>query len=281
MSCNRATPLGLLLAPVPAVALGALVMAGAGLPVATWLANVVAMLLGLLIAGAAWTRRGAGTDARVPPGWVIAFGLALLGATLLSPGTAGVHRWVTLGPLRLHAGALLLPPLLDFLWGARWAVSVVAAFTTLLVLLLQPDAAQACSFCAGWIALASARRGRGAQGVMLVSLALAGASLIRSDPLGPVAHVEGILGMAAAQGLWLAGGCLFALALLPLALLWCLRRPLGWALALYTTGTLAAAWLGDHPVPILGYGVSPILGYYLLAAASAHPRPVPSLQGVQ
>jgi len=53
------------------------------------------------------------------------------------------------------------------------------------------------------------------------------------------------------------------------------------ALALHTTGTLAAAWLGDHPVPILGYGVSPILGYYLAAAAYADPRPVPSLQGVQ
>ncbi len=204
---------------MPAVAIGALVMAGADLPAATSRSNVAAMLLGLLIAGVAWARRGVATQACVPLRWVIAVGLALLGATLLSPGTEGVHRWVPLGPLRLHAGALLLPPLLVVLGGARWVVSVVAAFTALLVLLLQPDAAQAGSFCAGWIAPALARRGRGAPGVMLASLAIAGASLIRSDPLGPVPHVEGILGLAAAEGPWWAGGGLLALALLPLSFL--------------------------------------------------------------
>jgi hypothetical protein len=167
----------------------------------------------------------------------------------------------------------MLPALLVVLAEARWVVSVVAAFTALLVLLLQPDAAQATSFCAGWIALAAARRERGAMGVMLAGVAIAVASLFRSNPLGPVPHVEGILGMAAAQGWVMAGGSLLSVAALPLAFMLCCERPLGFALAVYTAGTLCAAGLGDYPVPMLGYGVSPILGYYFAVAAGAAPQP--------
>ncbi|MHB1193828.1 MAG: hypothetical protein ACYC6F_12365 [Longimicrobiales bacterium] len=264
--------IGLLLAPAPAIAIGVLVMRGAGLPPGTWLSNVAAALLGVLVAGAALARRRGATPGRGSLRWALPVGLALLGTTLLVPGTEGVHRWLPLGPLRLHAGALVLPPLLVVLGGAPWVMSVVAAFTALLVLLLQPDAAQAASFCAGWIALAAARRERAAPGVMLAGVAIAVASLFRLDPLGPVPHVEGILGMAATQGSVMAAGGLLSLAALPLAFMLCLERPVGFALAAYTAGTLCAAWLGNYPVPMLGYGVSPILGYYFAVAAGAAPQ---------
>ncbi len=55
---------------------------------------------------------------------------------------------------------------------------------------------------------------------------------------------------------------LLSLVSLPLALVLFLERRFGIVLALYTVGTLIAAWLGNYPVPILGYGVSPVLGYY-------------------
>lgn len=68
--------------------------------------------------------------------------------------------------------------------------------------------------------------------------------------------------MAAAQGLLLTVAAVASLAVLPLALAWFLDRHVGLVLATYTTVTLIAAWLGHHPVPVLGHGVSPILGYY-------------------
>lgn len=278
MNRSRAQAVGLLAAPVPALAIGVLVMRMADLPGSIWLANLAAALVGVLVTGAALAWRRVATPTRSPLGWAVPLGVVLLATTLVAPGTEGVHRWIPIGSLRLHAGALFLPTLLVALWRAPWVGSVVAAFTILLILLLQPDAAQAAAFCAGWTALVAWRRGRGTPGVMLAGIAMALASLFRLDPLGPVPHVEGIVGVAAAQGLVYAGGGLLALAVLPLAFLLILERPLGVALAAYTAGTLTGAWLGHHPVPILGYGVSPILGYYLAAAACAASSPGPWLR---
>ena len=120
--------------------------------------------------------------------------------------------------------------------------------------------------------------------VALGSVALVTASVLRLDPLEPVAHVEGIVGMASAQGMAWAGLGLLSLAVLPLALFWGLQRPVGLSLGAYLAGMLAAAALGDHPVPVLGYGVSPILGYYAAlvvhaALGSGHPAPGPTPRG--
>jgi hypothetical protein len=174
----------------------------------------------------------------------------------------GVHRWVPLGPVQIHAGALLLPPLLVTLLEAPWITAVVCAFAVLVVLLLQPDAAQAASFCAAWIVIAAVRREKRVTGVIGGSILLAAASLLRGDPLDPVRHVEGIVGMAADQASGLAVAALASLVVLPLALAFFLERRVGRVLATYTAVQLIAAWFGNHPVPVLGYGISPILGYY-------------------
>jgi hypothetical protein len=172
-----------------------------------------------------------------------------------------------LGPLEVHVGAVLLPSLLVFLTYLAWAPTVAVAALTLTVLLLQPDAAQAASFAAGWGVWAGMRRGRAAAAPIAAAVILAGATWLRHDPLEPVAYVEGIVGVAAGQGAILGAASLFALALLPVPFLLNPKHQVGKALAVYMAGTLVAAWLGNYPVPVLGYGVSPILGYYLAVVA--------------
>lgn len=254
---------GALLAPVAPLAVGVVIMRGEGLPPGIWALNLAAAAVGLSIAvlalvwGGRVIRSGGGLR------WsVLLVGVALLGATLTAPGTEGVHRWLPLGPVQIHAGAVLLPPLLVALLESPWISAVAGAFVVLVVLLLQPDAAQAASFGAAWLCLVAFRREKGAIAVMIASVVLAAASLVRADPLSPVPHVEGIVGLAAAQGPALAVAALASLAALPLAQAMLLERRVGLVLATYTAGLLVAAWLGDHPVPVLGYGVSPILGYY-------------------
>lgn len=271
-SLERAVPEGiLLLAPLPALSIGILVMSSAGLAPSIWMANGAAALVGVLAALAAWAWRRLAGRGPVPLSWLLPSALVLLGATLMAPGVQGVHRWLPVGPVQLHAGALLLPPLLVALSRARWVPSVAVAIMSSIILLLQPDAAQAASFAAGWVVLAvtePGRTGRGRRGMIVAVAALAAASLLRTDPLGPVPHVEGIVGMAAAKGLpWAAAG-VASLLVVPASLAWSRGRP-ETALAAYTITTLFAAWLGHHPVPILGFGVSPILGYYLALTALA------------
>jgi hypothetical protein len=185
----------------------------------------------------------------------------------MAPGVEGVHRWLGLGPVKIHVGAVLLPSLLVFLTDLDWAPSVAVAFLTLTVLLLQPDAAQAASFGAGWGVWIVMRRGRGAAAPIAATVILAGAAWLRHDPLEPVAYVEGIVGVAIGQGALWGATSLCALALLPVPFLFDREHRAGAALAAYMTAAVLAAWFGDYPVPVLGYGVSPVLGYYLAVAA--------------
>jgi cell division protein FtsW (lipid II flippase) len=253
------------MAPLPALTIGLVVMSRAGVPAGIWLRNVAATLVGVLVVVAALRYRS--SSSRALPRWLCALGLALLGVTLMTPGVAGVHRWVGLGPLDVHVGAVVLPSLLVFLTDLDWALTVPVAALTMTVLLLQPDAAQASSFAAGWGVWAGMKRGRTAAAPITAAVIFAGATWLRNDPLQPVAYVEGIVGVAASQGAILGVASLLALALLPIPFFLNPKHQAGTALAVYTAGTIVAAWLGNYPVPVLGYGVSPILGYYLAVVA--------------
>ncbi len=260
----------LLLAPLPALAIGLLVMWRAGVTPLLLQLNLAAAVAGataMLVA----VRRGS-TASQMKPAAVrrgIAVGLVLLAASLLIPGPEGIRRWLPLGPLQIHVAAVVLPPVLVLLGAAGRRVSIVAALVTASVLLLQPDAAQAAAFALGWSTLVARAPGRVPVVAIVCVLAVGVLTLLRADTLQPVPHVEGIVGLAAGQGTpWLVAG-LAALALLPAAFLSSGSRPAGAALAAYMACTLVAAWLGHYPVPVMGYGVSPILGYYLGAWLSA------------
>lgn len=181
-----------------------------------------------------------------------------------------------LGPVRLHAAAVLLPLLLAALPAlARvrgWWASALAAAGVALALFLQPDAAQATAFAAGAVVLllpgAGGRLPRLA-GLLPLPL-LAGLAWRRADPLAPVPHVEEIVGLAAGLGAGWGVAAAAALALLPVPFLLAGRGAgsrAGLALGAYVAVTCLAPFAGSFPVPVMGYGVSPILGYLLGAGA--------------
>lgn len=265
----RHSPLLYLLAPVPPLVLGLLVMRRADVPAALWGQNVAAWAVGTLVVLGLWRTRGS------PPrdGWAgVIAGLALgtLAATLFAPGMEGVHRWVPLGPVRLHASALLLPLLLlamDRLARVRgWWVAALVASGATWVLVLQPDAAQATAFAAASSILLLPGAGRRPlRLICILGLAvLAGVAWLRRDPLAPVPYVEDIVGLAAGLGTGWAVAAVISLMLLPMPFFLAGRgtaRGIGVALSAYVAITLAAPFVGDFPVPVMGYGMSPILGY--------------------
>ena len=263
------------LAPLPAVLIGLRVMAVAHVPTGIWLQNVAAVGAGLLVLWAVrqtrWRRERPGT---LMPWTVIAAAVVLMALTPLAPGVQGVHRWLPVGPIQLHAGALLAPALLVAVGEVGPKAALCVGVVTLAIFVAQPDRAQAASFAAGWLALTWPRRDTASKAARVVIALLAVGSILRTDPLMPVPYVEGIVGLAAEQGIGLAVAGVLALAILPIAVGLLPARRAAIAVATYLTCALIAPGFGPYPVPILGYGMSPILGYYLGVAGLAMVAPL-------
>lgn len=259
--------LRLLLAPLPAIVVGVVVMSGGGVPARAWGQDVaVAVLSTALVLAMPRDRRASPSPATAFA--LVATCVALLAAALLHAGVDGVRRWVAAGPVQLHAGAIVLLPMLVLLPPLGRTDSRIVALVTLCILWLQPDAAQAGAFAVAWSVGEWGARGRAALPVVAIAILLAVACALRADPLLPVAHVEGILGMATQQGIGWGVLAALSLTLPPLAWLRSSDRQQGAVIAAYITVTALAPLLGNFPVPYLGYGVSPIIGYFLAVAVA-------------
>jgi hypothetical protein len=77
--------------------------------------------------------------------------------------------------------------------------------------------------------------------------------------------VEGIVGLAAALGTGWGIAAVASLLLLPIPFIAARGRGdgrLGLAFGTYVAVTILAAGVGHFPVPVLGQGASPIIGYF-------------------
>ncbi|CAN5169885.1 hypothetical protein BH09PSE2_BH09PSE2_24700 [soil metagenome] len=233
---------------------------------------------------------------RMPGGWVRwALLLAPLGlaATFVAPGLSGVHRWVAAGPISFKMAELLLATFVVAAASGRasFVVRLICTLAVLLLLIAQPDASQAVAVAGGAIAAIlksgapSLRRALACVGIAVV----AALALSRPDPLAPVPRVEGVLQLAAAYSHLLAAAAVVALGVSASAPL-VLRSSAGAAsaaavgLSAYFALAALAPLLGAFPVPLMGLGVSPILGAWLgfgslmsLAAAEGKGRPATSI----
>lgn len=262
---SRRLLLGFGAASLGATLIGAVICALADVPAGLWARNLAAWVVGCGLA-LALART---TIARLAPGipWLA---VAALAATFLAAGQDGVHRWVQLGPVNANAAMIVLPAALVALavGPPTLASAWLPALAALALLVAQPDASQATAFGLPLALIAWARAPRPLKApVTVAALALAGGSWLRPDPLPPVPEVEDILELAASHAPLLAGAALILLAAVAVAPFACVRRPdarlaaaalsLGLALGVTTT------FLGAYPVPLVGIGLSPILGAWL------------------
>ncbi len=277
---TRKSLLGLLFlsAPLPALVVGVLVMQQSRVSSGVWVQQLAAGLTLAAICGALSFSPRLGRPLGFPTRPVLAVGaLLLLAVTLAQPGLEGVRRWVSLGPLHLHAAFLALPILImvigSFLsagpsrawaWAFPLATTVVA-----LVLMLQPDPSQASAFGVALVVLLFVRASRTRRLWLSAGIILLAATVAwtRPDPLAPVPHVEDIVGLAGDLGVGWVAGALVALLLLPIPFIAAAlsdphRDRTGLAVAIYFAIVSIMPALGPYPVPILGFGLAPMLGYF-------------------
>jgi hypothetical protein len=265
-----------LFTPFPALIVGALVMRQHGVPSSRWGLNLIGGVLSAAIC-AVFLARSRTEMSKTAAGISACLAAGALAATFAMTGSMGVHRWIQVGPLTVYAGAVCLPVLIvalgvfDAFGGKlRWA-PLFLAISVALLLLLQPDAAQATAFAgaAFTLLIANDQRPRAAWAAAVVIALLAAWTWTRPDPLPPVPYVEGIIGLARQSGpAWLVAS-LAALAVLPLPFfvspLSC-QSPVARALGVYLCIAILASLFGHFPVPLVGFGLSPIVGYFVALA---------------
>lgn len=218
-------------------------------------------------------RRGTRT---VDPQWLALALTSSLFIPLVSGSDDGPERWIALGSVRVYLVPVVLPVAL-FLLGATprvpavYAASVIAAA---IALLGQPDAAQVTAFAAAILVLLATSRLHVVLRVVLAAMLLSGAVVAwqTPDPLAPVAYVEGVFGLAADVSTLALLAALVAAALPVIALAWVARATRSHgvlAVGAYYAALLALAPWQVTPVPLLGFGAGPILGYFLVTGAIA------------
>jgi hypothetical protein len=255
---------------------GALIMRQHGVPSSRWGLNLFGGVLSAAIC-APFLARSRTAMSKTAANISAALAAGALAATFAMAGSMGVHRWIQVGPLTVYAGAVCLPVLigalgvLDAFGGKlRWA-PLFLAISVAILLLLQPDAAQATAFAgaAFTLLIANDRRAHAAWAAALVIAVFPAWTWTRFDPLPPVPYVEGIIGLARQSGpAWLVAS-LAALALLPLPFfvspLSC-HSAVARALGVYLCICILAPLFGHFPVPVVGFGLSLIVGYFIALA---------------
>jgi hypothetical protein len=145
-----------------------------------------------------------------------------------------------------------------------------------LVHLAQPDAGQATALgAAGAWVLLKGTTSPVARGLAIAIAASSGLVWLLPDPLPPAPFVEDIV--AVAFGVTPLLGVLSLLSMLPIALAPLTIAPPHTAepsvsqartgLSLYLAGTIVVPFFGEFPVPLLGFGPSPVVGAFLGLAA--------------
>ncbi len=254
---------------LPAIVLGALAMVSYGVTSSIWIQNIIIWIVGTVLSYVFIIRNKNKNISIGNFSYPITF-VALLVIPFWFNGSAGVHRWLSFGPINLYIASIILPLLIIHLWqlalNNREHYVIGLTFVTLVILLFHPDAGQLTAFaCASAIIFWKKNSNRV---VKLLSIILIVVFCIVSwvflDDLAPVPYVEHIIFLVADLGsFWFILGVLSLLLLLCPFFFYGNINITSLSLGVYFLMTMIVTLFGNFPMPIMGYGISPIIGYLI------------------
>lgn len=255
---------------LPAIIIGVLAMHSNDVPIIIWSQNIFGFILAVLLIYLILKK-----PEIIENKFTIPISIVLLLLTFFDSGFEGVHRWVAVGPIRLYIASIVVPILIIGIWRISkktngW-ISLIISIGVSLLLALQPDASQTTAFIIPMaiILFNNIKNNSVRYSVLGVFFLITIFSWIYLDTLPPVAYVEDILKMVAEMGIvWFAIG-IASLVILPFPFI--LFPPqnaklLSRCLGLYFIVVLLSTRVGNFPIPLMGYGISPILGYSIAIA---------------
>lgn len=260
-----------ILVPIPALLIGAIVMRNNELSPSVYGQNIVCYLvfsLILLFLGAIPVRTIRGNRGKIV---ILVIGCLAVALTFLDRGLENVHRWLSFGGFRLYISSIVLPCIIIvigmLLQKKKMVFPVVIAALMVLMLALQPDASQLSAFAIStaimiWICVEHRLLKFGAA---ILSVGAITYSWLHIDSLTAVPHVEDVLLLARDMGvIWFILGISSLVLLLIPFLSFPKVSLLSKAVGLYYLVMIVTTFLGNFPVPFMGFGISPIIGYLLV-----------------
>lgn len=260
-----------LIIALPSVVIGAVAMYFNKIPIGIWSQNIVALIISGYISYL-FLKEKPKLVKRNTFGFIVPITIILLFLTFLYSGLDGVHRWISIGPIKLNVTNIMLPILIIELWRIlkvlNWWYSMIITILVSILLALQPDASQTTGFIFPMTILLFSKTNKSIIRYSCISLILVipVISWIFIDSLPPVDYVEEIVSMVKNLGtVWfIIGICSLALLPLPFIIFPSKNyRLISMCLGLYFIIILISTLFGNFPVPLMGYGISPIIGYFI------------------
>lgn len=252
---------------LPATLLGVYTMNYFHVSKSIWITNVVVALLGIVIGFISFRLKTNIRPLNSP--LAIAIPLLLLLLTFLSEGATNVHRWISVGGLTFNVGTIVSPILLILIYGLQnIKLSIfVAAFVTILFF-IQPDASQVTAFSiAASLLLINKIEDKIIKALIILTTFLCLVfTWYNLDTLPAVSYVENIIQMARDINVPLMICSILALCLLPLPFFTVYSKKeklIALSLGIYFSLSLLSTFVGNFPVIFMGYGISPMLGYFI------------------
>ncbi|GGI14847.1 hypothetical protein [Gottfriedia solisilvae] len=251
----------------PAILVGILAMISNGVSSSVWMQNIIIWIVGSILGCVFLTKtKHKQYDKLIDRRPIII--IALLIAPFWFDGFDGIHRWIQFGPLSFYIASIVLPLLLIYLWklvGNKQYVYVIGLnFIVLVILLLQPDAGQVTAFaCATSILLWHKMNNKLLELFNLImTTTIVILSWIFIDDLAPVPYVEDILFLVKDMGVtWFVIGLMSLILLLFPFFFNGKKSTMSLTLGVYFLVMMIVTFFGHFPMPIMGYGISPLIGY--------------------
>jgi len=261
-----------LLMAVPSIIIGAIAMYTNKVPIAIFSQNIIYLIIGGIISYFILIKKSKVKNKASINTTTIIVAVILLFLTFSSLGIEGVHRWVSVGPIKFYVAVIVLPIIIIDLWKLLqirdWWFSAIITIVISILLALQPDASMLTAFAIPMIMLLWNKINnnifRSCIVVLLSALIIISWAFL--DGLPPVSYVENIVTLVAKMGIvWLILGAI-SLVILPLPFIFFSPKRyklLSVSIGVYFIIILISTLFGNFPVPLMGYGVSPIIGYFI------------------
>lgn len=261
------------LGPIIATIAGMMTVKSYSIPISVFYPNLVAIIVGILLSLSIIFKWHEVKLKQVKA--ISILSVIFLLSSFLFPGQTNVHRWISIASFNLNISMIVLPIILFclnyFLQSKNFLEAIILFVITGIALTYQPDAGQATSFALAVLIVFGLNKTNLALffGVFITASIIIVMSWLRVDLLEPVEYVEEILYMLRSFGP-IGHFAILVTAIFsfyPFIYMSTKQsKALPVAFIVYLLSTFVVTEFGHYPVPLLGAGASPIIGWYLMLA---------------